>query len=154
MVKIKNRRQPAVSKAWLDQVRRALKAAKGNPERLHPSVLKAELDGLRSQIRELERDIKQYEDLQDTSPEEVVLSSLDDLPDALARMRIVRGLNQEQLAERLSIRPQQIQKREAGAYQRASFLKVAKALGIDMGGAVVKVAPRNPRGLSWRRQVG
>jgi HTH-type transcriptional regulator/antitoxin HigA len=140
MTKIKNKRQLAASKAWLDQFRRALKAAKKNPAHLDPHLLKAELDGMRSQIRDLELEVKQYEDLQGTSPEDVVLTSLDDLPEALARMRIVRGLTQEQLAGRLGIKPQQVQKWEAGGYQRASYasvLKAAKALGIDVAGTVV-----------------
>ena len=141
MTKIQNKRQLAASKAWLDQFRRSLMAAKKNPAHLHPRLLKAELDGMRSQIRDLEFEVKQYEDLQGTSPEDVVLTSLDDLPEALARMRIVRGLTQEQLAERLGIKPQQVQKWEAGGYQRASYasvLKAAKALGIDMEGTVVR----------------
>lgn len=141
MTKIKNKRQLAASKAWLDQFRRALKAAKKNPAHLAPRLLKAELDGMRSQIRDLELEVKQYEDLQGTSAEDVVLTSLDALPETLARMRIVRGLTQEQLAERLGIKPQQVQKWEAGGYQRASYasvLKAAKALGIDVADTVVR----------------
>ena len=102
---------------------------------LPPRLLKAELDGIRSQIQALEREIEEYEALVKVSPKEVVLTSLEDLPDTLVRMRIVRGLTQEQLANKLNLKPQQIQRWEAGAYRNATFkriLQVAEALQFDI----------------------
>lgn len=135
MTKIKNARQLAASKAWLADFQKSLKQARHNPKDLHPRLHKAGLDGIRSQIEELESEIQEYEDLQEKTPEQVVLHSLEDLPEVMARMRIVRGLTQEQLAERLGIKPQQVQKWEAGAYRRATYsriLQVAKALEFDI----------------------
>jgi len=135
MTRIRNARQLAASKAWLADFQESLKQARRNPKDLHPRLHKAELDGIRSQIEELESDIQEYEDLQEKTPEQLVLDSLEDLPEVMARMRIVRGLTQEQLAERLGIKPQQVQKWEAGAYRRATYsriLQVAKALEFDI----------------------
>lgn len=135
MTKIKNARQLAASKAWLADFQESLKEARQNPHNIHPRLHKAELDGIRSQIEELESEIREYEDLQEMAPEQVVLDSLEDLPEVMVRMRIVRGLTQEQLAERLGIKPQQVQKWEAGAYRRATYsriLQVAKALEFDI----------------------
>jgi ribosome-binding protein aMBF1 (putative translation factor) len=135
MTKIKNARQLAASKAWLAEFQESLKDARENPKDLHPRLRKAELDGIRSQIEELESEIQEYQELQEKTPEQVVLASLEDLPEAMVRMRIVRGLTQEQLAEKLGIKPQQVQKWEAGAYSRATYsrlLQVAKALEFDI----------------------
>jgi DNA-binding transcriptional regulator YiaG len=135
MTKIKNTRQLAASKAWLADFQNSLKEARKKPKDLHPRFRKAELDGIRSQIEELESEIREYEDLQEKTPEQIVLASVEDLPETMVRMRIVRGLTQEQLAERLGIKPQQVQKWEAGAYRRATYsriLQVAKALEFDI----------------------
>ena len=135
MTKIKNAKQLAASKAWLAEFRESLKAARRNSKGLHPRLHKAELDGIRSQIEELKSEIQEYEDLQQKTPGEVVLASLEDLPEVMVRMRIIRGLTQEQLAAKLGITAQQVQKWEAGAYRRATYsriLQVAKALEFDI----------------------
>ncbi|MEA1977866.1 MAG: helix-turn-helix transcriptional regulator [Chloroflexota bacterium] len=135
MTRIKNKRQLAASKAWLSEFRRALKVARKNPVHLPPRLLKAELGGIRSQIQALEREIEEYDALVKASPNDVALTSLKDLPDTLVRMRIVRGLTQDQLAEKLNIKPQQIQRWEAGAYRSATYkrmLQVATALQFDI----------------------
>jgi len=135
VTKIKNAKQLAASKAWLAEFRESLKAARRNSKGLHPRLHKAELDGIRSQIEELKSEIQEYEDLQQKTPGEVVLASLEDLPEVMVRMRIIRGLTQEQLAAKLGITAQQVQKWEAGAYRRATYsriLQVAKALEFDI----------------------
>ncbi|MEW6569310.1 MAG: helix-turn-helix transcriptional regulator [Chloroflexota bacterium] len=135
MTKIKNAKQLAASRAWLAEFRESLKAARRNSKGLHPRLHKAELDGIRSQIEVLKSEIQEYEDLQQKTPGEVVLASLEDLPEVMVRMRIIRGLSQEQLAAKLGITAQQVQKWEAGAYRRATYsriLQVAKALEFDI----------------------
>jgi len=140
MIKIKNNFQLAASRKWLAQFEKSLEDAKQNSRNLHPRLHQAQVEGIRSQINDLKREIDQYESLRDAQPGEVIVESLEDLPDALIRVRIARHFTQEHLAEKLGIRPQQVQKWEAGAYQRASYasiLKVARALGIEMEGTTL-----------------
>lgn len=57
------------------------------------------------------------------------------VPEALARARLAAGLSQRELASRLGVSEQQVQKDEAGAYARASLarlVRVADALGLRL----------------------
>ena len=141
MTRIRNDYQLAATRKWLVQFEEELKRAKRDSKNLHPRLRTAQVEGIRSQIKDLKSEIDEYEALRDTPPRDVVIVSLEDLPEALIRVRIARRLTQEQLADKLGVKPQQVQKWEAGAYQRASYasiLKVAKVLGIDMEGTAVK----------------
>ena len=50
--------------------------------------------------------------------------SLDGLPEALVKARIARGMTQKELAERLGLKEQQVQKYEATDYASASLSRV------------------------------
>ena len=53
----------------------------------------------------------------------------------LIQARIAAGLTQEDLAARLGVKPQQIQRYEASDYQTASFARlreIARLLGVDV----------------------
>ncbi len=137
MIRIKNNFQLAASRKWLAQFEKALLDTKQDSRNLHPRLHQAQVEGIRSQINDLKREIGEYESLRNTQPGEVIVESLEDLPDALIRVRIARHLTQEHLAEKLGVRSQQVQKWEAGAYQRASYasiLRVAMAFGINLEG--------------------
>lgn len=139
MVRIKNTYQLAASKRWLAELAEALDDARSATTNLHPRLRKAQLEGITSQIRDLKREIREYEAARSAPLRSIAVVSLDDLPDALVRVRIARQLTQEDLAAQLGVKPQQVQKLEAGAYQRASFasiVKVARLLGIHMEGGV------------------
>lgn len=141
MSKIKNDRQLAVSKKWLREFERSLQQARRDSKDLHPRLRQAQVDGIRSQIRDLKNEIDEYIALRRRSPGYVPVNSLEDLPDALVRVRIARRLTQEDLASDLGVKPQQVQKWEAGAYQRATYgtiVKVASALGIVVKGKAEK----------------
>jgi ribosome-binding protein aMBF1 (putative translation factor) len=63
------------------------------------------------------------------------LDSLEGLPKVLIQARIAAGLTQEDLAARLGVKPQQIQRYEASDYQTASFARlreIARLLGLDV----------------------
>jgi DNA-binding XRE family transcriptional regulator len=66
-----------------------------------------------------------------------MIDSLEDLSEALTRVRIARHLTQDQLAEKLEVIPQATQKQETNTCQHAScvsILKVANTPGIKMKG--------------------
>src|SRR5947199_184943 len=63
------------------------------------------------------------------------LNSFDELPTALIQARIAAGLTQKQLAERLGLKEQQIQRYEATGYASASLKRVSaviQALGLHV----------------------
>jgi len=133
---IKNERQYKITKAQIAKFGSALEelnARSGAKSRLR----KLEEDALRSQLGELRDEVRQYEKLRSGGPKPIHIDSLDELPRALVEARIVAGLSQKDLAERLHLKEQQIQRYEATDYGSASLTRlkeIAQALGVDLAG--------------------
>jgi transcriptional regulator with XRE-family HTH domain len=87
------------------------------------------------QLAELDAQVSEYEQLRAGQLAAARVSSLDDLPDALVRARIAAGLSQRELAGRLGMKEQQIQRYEADGYAGASLNRlreVMDALGVEL----------------------
>jgi HTH-type transcriptional regulator / antitoxin HipB len=72
-----------------------------------------------------------------------VLGSLNDLPTTLIKARIAAGMTQKDLANKIGVQEQQIQRYEASLYSSASFDRlrsIASALNIDITQAVMQVS--------------
>jgi transcriptional regulator with XRE-family HTH domain len=75
------------------------------------------------------------------------VESLDDLLQSLILARVARGMTQKNLAERLGMREQQIQRYEATCYAGASMkriMEIADQLWIAFRGKVTLDMPPNP----------
>lgn len=133
---IKNERQYRITKTQAGRFRQAIALAKAKPSpATHPRLRKAELDGLRSQLEDLQRDLHAYEELRSGKRRGVSLDSIEELPKMLIRARIAAGLSHEALAVKLGLKPQQIQRYEATNYQSASLERVnaiVRALGVKL----------------------
>ncbi len=135
---IKNERQYRITKAWVQKFTRTLAHLDAHPDEgshLHPLLRKAERDGLASQVETLEGEIREYEALRDVPPPAFHLDSFDELPRTLIRARIATGLSQKELAGRLGLKEQQIQRYEATEYASASMARVSaviQALGLKV----------------------
>src|ERR1041384_5617382 len=95
---------------------------------IHPLLQKAERDALRSQLESLREELAQYESLQNGSRREFTGESFEELPNVLIQARIASGLTQKQLAERLGLKEQQIQRYEATGYASASLKRVSQVI--------------------------
>jgi ribosome-binding protein aMBF1 (putative translation factor) len=133
---IKNERQYRITKAQAEKFRRTVAEVTANPNRnLHPVLRKAELDGLKSQLDDLKRELQEYEALRSGKRRILALDSIEELPKTLIQARITAGLSQEELAAKLDLKPQQIQRYEATNYQSASLERVNQivlALGVKL----------------------
>ncbi len=133
---IKNKRQYRISKARAQEFAEtmaALEAESPKEAGLHPLILKARRDAVRSQHEELVEQLRVYEALAAGETPVLELDSLAELPQALIKARIASGLSQSELAERIGLKPQQIQRYEATDYSAASLERiqeVAQALGM------------------------
>ena len=79
--------------------------------------------------------IKHYESLRSGKRTKLAVASIDDLSRALIQGRIASGLTQKELATRLGLKEQQIQRYEATNYASASLVRVcevAKSLGLKV----------------------
>src|SRR5206468_3589307 len=90
-------------------------------------------NALQSQLDSLKAEIAEYEALRSGKRKSFEAESFQDLPRLLIQARIARGLTQKQLAQRLGIKEQQIQRYEATGYASASLKRinqVIQALGV------------------------
>ena len=132
---IKNERQYRITRAQAEKFERALAellASPGTPG-VHPVLQKAQIEALRSQLGDLKAELEEYQALRSGKRRVLTLASFDDLPRALVQGRIAAGLSQHDLAAKLGIKEQQIQRYEASDYQSASLARVAavvRALGL------------------------
>ena len=112
---------------------------------VHPRLLRAEREALKSQLADLRSELDEYEQLKSTDTSAIPVASFDDLANGLIKARIASGLSQRALAQRLSLKEQQIQRYEAERYASASFRRlceVAHALGVRVESEMLlRVAP-------------
>ncbi|MBO3461076.1 helix-turn-helix domain-containing protein [Aetokthonos hydrillicola Thurmond2011] len=139
---ILNERQYKITKVQIKKFEEAI-------EQLNNSALandenqklryRVHLESLQSQLEELREEVEEYEQIKDGKIKCLKLS-FDQLPEALIKARIARGLTQEQLAELLKVKAQQVQRDEASKYAGASFtklLELIKVLNIDVQEEVI-----------------
>jgi ribosome-binding protein aMBF1 (putative translation factor) len=133
---IKNERQYRITKAQAEKFEQTLEQlAQGTGTGADESPLLREMqsEALRSQLAELREQLEEYESLRSGSRAVIQVESFDEFPRALIKARIGSGLSQRELADRLSLKEQQIQRYEDTEYASASIERVkevVKALGI------------------------
>jgi ribosome-binding protein aMBF1 (putative translation factor) len=131
---ILNERQYRITKAQIARFEAALTSL-GQQEQssvLSPLLRRVEQNALRSQLESLQSEVRQYENLR--AGQTVRATSLADLPIALIQARIAKGMTQKELAERLGLKEQQIQRYEATNYASANLARltqIAQTLQIE-----------------------
>ena len=135
---IKNERQYRITKNQADRFAQTLANLKRRSreagEGVHPHIAKAQADALQSQLSDLEEQLHEYESLKAGNFEIEVLDVVAELPATLVKARISQGLSQKDLAERLRLKEQQIQRYEATDYASASLTRikeVVSAFGVE-----------------------
>src|SRR5436309_257757 len=122
---IKNERQYRLTRSQLERFRGVLDELRERPvakaEELRHQV---ELAAVDAQVRELTAELEEYDSLRTGKAEIGPLDSLDDLPRLLIRARIASGLTQRDLAERLGMPEQQVQRYEANDWSTASLARL------------------------------
>lgn len=135
---ILNERQYGITKTKVREFERAIAKLSQSPEAvtLNEQIRhQAHLDTLTSQLEEFNAEIKEYEELKQGNIKSLKLDSFEQLPEALIKARIIRGLTQAQLAEILQVKQQQVQRDETNKYASASFTKILgiqKALNLEV----------------------
>lgn len=96
-------------------------------------IAAAQKGALQSQADLIRKEIEDYEALRGGDISVLELSALSELPEGLIRARIAAGLTQKDLADRLGLKEQQIQRYETTRYEGASFARIrqiADAIGL------------------------
>jgi DNA-binding Xre family transcriptional regulator len=130
---IANERQYAITRAQIERFQQALDGSAAQEAKLHPRALKAMRAGLESQLQDLRAEVAEYERLKGGEVASIVADSILDLARVLIQARIVRNWTQRELAERLALPEQQIQRYEATLYKGVAverLQEVADALKL------------------------
>ena len=139
---IKNERQYRITRAQADRFSQTLDNLRQRPsdaEGVHPLIAKAQEDALRSQLADLEGELREYESLRAGKFPMDELSVVAELPTVLIKARIAQGLSQKDLAERIGLKEQQIQRYEATDYASASLTRIKEVVSA-LGAATSKSA--------------
>ena len=131
---IKNEKEYRVTKAAAQKFQDALTNFDDRPE-AHPGIdprfIPKMRESMESEREILSDDLKVYEQLQRRRRNKLKVTELRSLPLELIRARISAGLSEADLAQRLGLKPQQIQRYEEHDYETASFariLEIAQAI--------------------------
>lgn len=149
---IKNERQYKITRAQAGRLKKAIGTARqreggvdgeGGPTipgvvaesraeymAVHPLIAKAQEDAMNSQLADLEGELKEYEALKAGGFDWDSLKALADIPKLLIQARICMGLSQRELAERLGVKEQQIQRYEATDYAQASLTRMREVAAV------------------------
>lgn len=130
---IKNKRQLIITKSQLNKLEEALRRSVKNKSAVNPRIYNAMISGFKSQIQELKQEIAEYENLINSAG--FVIHELDELPLGLIKARIAKNLTQEELAKKVHMKPQQIQRYEKNNYKGIKFEKLIQiwnALGVNL----------------------
>jgi ribosome-binding protein aMBF1 (putative translation factor) len=144
---IRNARQYRITQAQTSKLERALarlKAGEMTQTTMHPRLRQAEQDALQSQIEDLREQLTEYDALRTRKRSVLSLKSFDEFPRALIQARIAAGMSQKELAKRLGLKEQQIQRYEATDYASASLARVneiIRALGLKVREEIVLPQP-------------
>jgi len=76
----------------------------------------------------MEEEIKEYDSLKSGRFQSDQLKTVEQLPDLLIKARIARGMTQKELAERLGLKEQQIQRYEATDYASARLARIREVV--------------------------
>lgn len=139
---ITNDRQYKLTKAQIGNFQEALDSFSINSlgtENIHPQILEAQKNSITFKLRELLEELKEYEDLKEGRIIITEVRNLKELPIVLIKARIANSFTQAELAEKLGLKEQQIQRYESEKYETASLktlLKVAEALKISINADV------------------
>lgn len=128
---ITNQRQYLITQSAAERFRQALAAPAS--QGLHPKAAKAMRAGLRSQLDDLEAELAEYDDLRQGRVTALEAESIVGIGEALIKARIMRNLTQKELAERLALAEQQVQRYEATFYRGVAaerLQQVADALRL------------------------
>ena len=113
---IANDRQYRISRAQIKKLQAAVRGfdvkavAKKAPSRV---LAEAELAAVKSELESLAAQVGEYEALASGDVTLLKAPSLQELPVLLIKARIAKGLSQRQLAEKMGLREQQIQRSTA-----------------------------------------
>jgi HTH-type transcriptional regulator / antitoxin HipB len=142
---IQNERQYKITQTKLRELELELAAIDPKDSKLHPRQVVGWTNSYNLTIRELKQEIEEYEQLKSGKVINFPIDSLQDLPLVMIKARIAVGMTQKELAEKIGVQEQQIQRYEANNYRAVGFdrlQEVMSALDVTVSKAVMQLGNR------------
>lgn len=134
---ITNERQYKITRSEAEKFRKALQDFRPLnliKDGIDPMIAEAQKRAMESQLTTLLETLDRYESLQAGEVETLESDTISSIGRQLIEARIARAFTQKELADRLGMKPQQIQRYETEEYMSANLprlVEVADALGIE-----------------------
>jgi HTH-type transcriptional regulator / antitoxin HipB len=137
---IQNEYQYKITKSKMDDLAKVLKTLTTEAESLPPLMIEATRNGFQTQIDRMQTELQEYDDLK-AGKVEITLGAIEDLPKVLIQKRISLGMTQRELADKLGIKEQMVQRYESTGYESISYqrlIEVWNALETSISMMVVR----------------
>ena len=121
---IQNEHQYKVTQNKLKDLEKALDELCQIKDTLHLRKFLSRKNGLQVAIDNLKEEIEEYDSLKQQQTL-IRIASIRELPLALIKARITMGMTQKELAQKMGVKEQQVQRDEANQYSSAGFQRVA-----------------------------
>jgi ribosome-binding protein aMBF1 (putative translation factor) len=119
---IQNEHQYKVTKGEIDKLQQVIDKLL-EQQNIPPSQLSAMQNSFQTQIDRMQMEIQEYEDLK-VGKVEITMGSIEDLPKVLIQKRISLGMTQKELATKLGIKEQMVQRYEASGYESIGLVRL------------------------------
>jgi HTH-type transcriptional regulator / antitoxin HipB len=120
---IQNEYQYKITKSKMDDLVKVLTTLAAEAESLPPLMVAATQNGFQTQIDRMQTELQEYEDLK-SGKVEITMGAIEDLPKVLIQKRISLGMTQRELAEKLGIKEQMVQRYESTGYESISYQRL------------------------------
>jgi len=127
---IKNLKQYQVTKEQAGKFKETLIQLEKKKSKMDIDLYSIQSSALQSQYNELLKEMEIYDSLKSKQLKVLSIESLDEIYKVLIQARIALGWTQKELAEKLDLKEQQIQRYEATDYQTASWLRILEICDV------------------------
>jgi HTH-type transcriptional regulator / antitoxin HipB len=131
---ITNEHQYKVTKGKIADLQKVLNTLASEQQNLTPLAVEATRKGFLLKIAAMTQELEEYDELK-AGRREITFASIAELPIALIKKRIKLGLTQKELADKLGIKEQMVQRYESNQYESVGFsrlIEVSEALEIEI----------------------
>jgi HTH-type transcriptional regulator / antitoxin HipB len=122
---IQNEHQYKITQCEIKKLQQVLAKILEQSEIMSAQQLAAMQNSFQTQIDRMQAEIKEYNGLK-VGKVEITMASIEDLPKVLIQKRIGLGMTQKELAAKLGIKEQMVQRYEASSYESIGFQRLTE----------------------------
>jgi HTH-type transcriptional regulator / antitoxin HipB len=122
---IQNEHQYKVTQGAIKDLQKVLATALEHSATMPPNQFEGIQHSFQTQIDRMETELQEYDDLK-AGKIEIKMGSIEDLPKVLIQKRISLGMTQKELADKLGIKEQMVQRYESNGYESISYHRLTE----------------------------